>query len=166
MPSTALSLQGGPDEPTCLGTTSSGGSRETDVVPRARGAPLRGGQRRLLHGNDDRPVVPDGAALDAPPPESQRLHRDEGDPERREEMASPTADNGVAADAVAERTCDQRPDDVADDKCDGCLAPTPFHEVTAARRAFGAAASCPHAASMSRPRVSRTVTGTRARSSD
>src|SRR5690242_1810751 len=63
-----------------------------------RGPALAGAQLGRLDGRDDRPVLADGTALQAPPEEARRLHRHARDPQRREEMALTAAHHEPAAD--------------------------------------------------------------------
>src|SRR4051812_20620111 len=74
-------------------------ARRTDQ-PRSE----RAETRQLLaatHRRDERPVVADRAALEAPDPEPQRIERDARDPQRRERVALAAADRDLAGEAVA-----------------------------------------------------------------
>jgi hypothetical protein len=71
-----------------------------DSVALVRDALFFGAQLRLPDRRDGTPVVADRAMLNPPEPEPKRLHRDAGNPQRREEMASPAAHHDVATEPV------------------------------------------------------------------
>lgn len=74
---------------------------EPDVVAPPRGAPLLIAEVGFLDRRDDRPVTTNRAMLHSPPPEPKRLHRNSGNPDRREEVAVSATDHDVAAEPVA-----------------------------------------------------------------
>ena len=70
---------------------------EPDVVALPRGTPLLIAELGFLDRRDDRPVMTNRAMLHSPPAEPKRLHRNSGNPDRREEMAVSATDHDVAA---------------------------------------------------------------------
>lgn len=75
-------------------------------------SPVRLGEITLPHRRDNRPVLPHRTTLVPPPAEAKRLERDSRNPDRREEMASPAADDQIRAEAIALPPGDDGADDV------------------------------------------------------
>src|SRR5262249_12187965 len=73
-----------------------------------RDVPLVVGEIVLLDRRDDRPVVADGAALEPPPAESDRLDRGSGNPDGREQMTLAAADDDVSTEAIPPQPSQER----------------------------------------------------------
>lgn len=84
---------------------------------------------------DDRPVVSDRAALNPPPAQPDRLHRNARYPDRREQVTLAAANDRAGADAIATPASNHGRENVeADQEENETLPPEPRHTRSVARQ--------------------------------